>query len=141
MIKFTVTEMSLSQQLLAEIVKIENADVEAKKNELTLVISNDKKRIKKLEDDILKSLANSSENILDDEQLLGNLDASKITSDGISKNLEDSKSAQVEEEQTRSQYKGVADRGYALFFIIASFQELIACISIQKIIQTDYHAL
>ena len=119
-INFTVTEMGLSQQLLAEIVKIENADVEAKKNELTLVIANDNKRIKKLEDDILRSLANSSENILDDEQLVANLDASKVTSDEISKNLEDNKIAQVEIEQARSQYKGVADRGCALFFIIAS---------------------
>lgn len=110
-INFTVTEMGLSEQLLAEIVKIENAAVEAKKNELTLVISNDQKRIKKLEDDILRSLANSSENILDDEDLIANLDASKSTSDEISKNLEDNKIAQVEIEHARSQYKVVADRG------------------------------
>jgi dynein heavy chain len=119
-INFTVTEMGLSQQLLAEIVKIENAAVEAKKNELTLTIANDQKRIKKLEDDILKSLANSSENILDDEDLVMNLDQSKITSDEISKNLEDNKEAQVEIELARSQYKVVADRGCHLFFIIAS---------------------
>lgn len=119
-INFTVTEMGLSQQLLAEIVKIENADIEARKNELTLVIANDQKRIKKLEDDILKSLANSSDNILDDEDLVANLDASKITSDEISKNLEDNKIAQVEIEQARSLYKVVADRGCSLFFIIAS---------------------
>lgn len=118
-INFTVTEMGLSQQLLAEIVKIENEDVEKKKNELTLVIANDQKRIKKLEDDILKSLANSSENILDDEDLVANLDQSKITSDEISKNLEDNKEAQIEIEQARSQYKTVADRGCQLFFIIA----------------------
>jgi len=123
-INFTVTELGLSQQLLAEIVKIENAAVEAKKNELILVIANDQKRIKKLEDDILKSLANSSENILDDEDLIANLDASKITSDEISKNLEDNKQAQVEIELARSQYKVVADRGCHLFFIIASLTEI-----------------
>lgn len=119
-INFTVTEMGLSQQLLAEIVKIENSAVEIKKNELTLTIANDQKRIKKLEDDILKSLANSSENILDDEILVAKLDDSKVTSDDITKNLENNKEAQIEIEQARSQYKCVADRGQTLFFIIAS---------------------
>jgi len=119
-INFTVTEMGLSQQLLAEIVKIENSAVEIKKNELTLTIANDQKRIKNLEDDILKSLANSSENILDDEVLVAKLDDSKITSDDITKNLENNKEAQVEIEQARSQYKVVAERGQTLFFIIAS---------------------
>lgn len=89
-------------------------------NELTEIIANDQKRIKKLEDDILKSLANSSENILDDEDLVANLDQSKITSDEISKNLQDNKEAQIEIEQARSQYSQVADRGCNLFFIIAS---------------------
>jgi dynein heavy chain, axonemal len=119
-INFTVTEMGLSQQLLAEIVKIENSAVETKKNELTLTIANDQKRIKKLEDDILKSLANSSENILDDEILVAKLDDSKVTSDDITKNLENNKEAQIEIELARSQYKCVADRGQTLFFIIAS---------------------
>ena len=66
-INFTVTEVGLSQQLLAEIVKIENFAVEAKKNELILIIANDQKKINKLQDDILRSLANSCENILDDK--------------------------------------------------------------------------
>lgn len=123
-INFTVTEMGLSQQLLAEIVKIENAEVEKKKNELTLIIAKDQKKIKRLEDIILKSLANSSENILDDEELVANLDQSKITSDEISKNLEDNKKAQIEIEEARSQYSTVADRGCHLFFIIASLSEI-----------------
>ena len=123
-INFTVTEMGLSQQLLAEIVKIENAEVEKKKNELILIIANDQKKIKRLEDIILKSLANSSENILDDEELVSNLDQSKITSDEISKNLEDNKEAQIMIEEARSKYSTVADRGCHLFFIIASLSEI-----------------
>lgn len=119
-INFTVTEVGLSQQLLAEIVKIENAAVEAKKNELILIIANDQKKINKLQDDILRSLANSSENILDDEDLIANLEVSKTTSNEISKNLENNQVAQEEIEQARSQYKVVADRGCHLFFIIAS---------------------
>lgn len=119
-INFTVTEVGLSQQLLAEIVKIENFAVEAKKNELILIIANDQKKINKLQDDILRSLANSSENILDDEDLIANLDVSKTTSNEISKNLENNQVAQEEIEQARSQYKVVAMRGCHLFFIIAS---------------------
>lgn len=57
---------------------------------------------------------------MDDEDLVMNLDQSKITSDEISKNLEDNKEAQVEIELARSQYKIVAERGCHLFFIIAS---------------------
>jgi dynein heavy chain len=110
-INFTVTEMGLSQQLLAEIVKIENPAIEQKKADLIVVIARDQKRMKKIEDDILKNLAESDENILDDEDLIANLDSSKITSDEIKKTMEDNEVVQVEIETVRNQYTSVADRG------------------------------
>jgi dynein heavy chain len=100
-INFTVTDKGLEEQLLAEIVKREQPDLETMKGTLVLAIAADQKRMKRIEDDILKSLAESDENILDDEDLIGYLDNSKITSEEIKKTMEKNEVAQVEIEEAR----------------------------------------
>ena len=45
-INFTVTEQGLEEQLLTEIVKRENPELENKKKQLILAISNDQKRMR-----------------------------------------------------------------------------------------------
>lgn len=100
-INFTVTDKGLEEQLLAEIVKREQPDLETMKGTLVLAIAADQKRMKRIEDEILKSLAESDENILDDEDLIGYLDNSKITSEEIKKTMEKNEVAQVEIEEAR----------------------------------------
>lgn len=58
----------------------EKPDQEQKKSELVLNIARDQKKVKRIEDDILSSLANSETNILDDKDLIQKLDESKIIS-------------------------------------------------------------
>jgi len=52
-INFTVTQEGLEQQLLGEIVKIENPEVEQRKMELTRAIVEDQRKMKNIEDEIL----------------------------------------------------------------------------------------
>lgn len=92
-INFTVTQEGLEQQLLAEIVKLENPDIETRKLELTRAIVNDQKRMKKIEDDILNQLVSSTGNILDDEDLIQFLDKSKVTSKEIKIAMEENEVA------------------------------------------------
>lgn len=118
-INFTVTQEGLEQQLLAEIVKLENPAIEVKKLELTRAIVNDQKRMKKIEDDILSLLVNAGDNILDEEDLIIYLEKSKIVSAEINKAMAENEIAQVEIQEARSQYNGVAERGSILYFVIA----------------------
>lgn len=101
-INFTVTDIGLEQQLLADIVIQERPEVEKMKVQLIMNIADANKTMKKIEDDILKGLAESDENILDDEDLVVNLEVSKIKSGEIQKTMEQNEIAQIEIEQTRS---------------------------------------
>lgn len=67
---------------------MERPDVETKKLTLTKVIVEDQQEIKKLEDDILYQLVNSRGNILDDEDLIANLERSKVKSAEINERME-----------------------------------------------------
>lgn len=92
-INFTVTQEGLVQQLLAEIVKLERPDVEEKKLALTKAIVKDQQAIKRIEDEILEQLVNSGDNVLDDEDLIANLDKSKVTSAQIKESMEENETA------------------------------------------------
>ncbi len=80
----------------------------------------DKNTLIKIEDSILKLLAESTEEqILDQDDLIIILEDSKRTSADITERIS---SAQVIEEQineTRNQYRSVATRGSILYFVIA----------------------
>ncbi len=90
--------------MLAEIVKLENPAIEFKKLELTRAIVNDQKKMKNIEDGILNQLVNAGSNILEDDDLIINLENSKVTSKDIKQNMENNEVAQVEIEEARSIY-------------------------------------
>ena len=66
-VNFTVTFEGLEDQLLADVASLERPDLEAKKESLVISIAEGRRTIKDLEDKILRMLAESSGNILDDE--------------------------------------------------------------------------
>lgn len=74
--------------------------MEQQKKDLVLRIAKDQKAGKKLEDDILQSLANSETNILDDKNLILQLDESKIVAQEIQDSLKQNEIASVEIEDT-----------------------------------------
>lgn len=70
MINFTVTPEGLEDQLLVEVVRSERPELEQQKDQLILQLSDFKRQLKELEDKILKLVAEASDDILNDEELI-----------------------------------------------------------------------
>lgn len=64
--------------MLGEIVTILLPKLEQQRSELILQINNDKQQLLMLEDKVLKLLFSSSDNILDDEELVETLNDMKV---------------------------------------------------------------
>jgi len=118
-INFTVTMRGLEDQLLVDVVKFERPDLEKKKDQLIVSIANDKRQLKDVEDKILQMLAESSGDILEDEELINNLAASKRTSTAISSRMVEAEATTKEINEAREHYRPVATRGSVLYFVIA----------------------
>jgi dynein heavy chain len=70
LINFTVTPEGLEDQLLVEVVRSERPELEQQKDQLILQLSDFKRQLKELEDKILKLVAEASDDILNDEELI-----------------------------------------------------------------------
>jgi dynein heavy chain len=123
-VNFTVTLKGLEDQLLVDVVVHERPDLEQKKDQLVLSIASDKKELKDIEDKILYMLANASGNILDDEDLIHSLDASKETSSVIEERMAEAEVTTEEIFRAREGYRVVATRASILYFVIASLADV-----------------
>ena len=65
----------------SDVVMLERPDLEEQRNQLIVKINADKNQLKAIEDRILKLLFESEGNILDNEELIGTLNDSKVTED------------------------------------------------------------
>jgi len=119
-INFTVTQKGLEDQLLVNVVQAERPELEEKKDKLVVNIAADKRALSEVEDKILKMLANSSGNILDDEELISWLAKSKVTSTAINVRMVEAEKTNAEINSTRELYRPVATRGSVIYFVIAS---------------------
>ena len=124
-INFTVTFEGLEDQLLGDVVKQEQPEVEEKRDELIKQLAADKKGLKDAEDNILKLLANSTlEQILDEEAVVETLKNAKFTSAEITKRMEESVKIEVQINKARDSYRSVASRGSSLYFVIADLMNI-----------------
>lgn len=76
-INFTVTKEGLEDQLLVEVVRYERPELEQQKDQLIVQLADFNRQLKETEDKILKLVAEASEDILNDEELILTLDQSK----------------------------------------------------------------
>ena len=106
--------------MLVDVAVHERPDLEQKKDQLVLSIASDTKELKDIEDKILYMLANASGNILDDEDLIHSLDASKETSLVIKERMAEAEVTTEEIFRAREGYRVVATRASILYFVIAS---------------------
>ena len=82
-------------------------------------ISQDKRQLQDLEDRILRLISEVQGRILESEELISTLDASKVTSNMINQRMEEAKVTSKEIDQAREKYRIVARRGSQLYFAIA----------------------
>lgn len=100
--------------------------VELEENRIRLIqeISQSKRQLQDLEDKILRQIGEAQGRILEDEELVGTLETSKVTSETINKRLEASKVTQEQINKTRESYRSVARRGSILYFVIAGLSSI-----------------
>ena len=120
-VNFTVTFEGLEDQLLADVASLERPDLQAKKEDLVVSIAEGRKTIQELEDTVLRLLAESSGNILDDEQLINTLDSSKKISKKTEESVRGAEVTSKEIDISREEYRPVATRGSILYFVVADF--------------------
>ena len=70
---------------------------------------------------VLRLLAESSGNILDDEQLINTLDDSKKISKKTEESVRGAEETTKEIDTAREAYRTVATRGSILYFVVADF--------------------
>lgn len=119
-VNFTVTFDGLEEQLLVDVVINECPEVEKKRDQLVMEISTNKNELKRLENKILKDLADSNQDtILDNQDLIDTLEISKIKSQNIALSLIEAEEVEKTINETRNKYKDVSIRGSILYFVIA----------------------
>ena len=124
LINFGVTLKGLEELLLAQTMANENLQLENKKLEIIQQNSEDKKRLKDIEDNILLSLKNSSGDILMDETLIFKLQESKETFKQIKSQMEISQATETRIDQTRENYREISYYSSLLFFTINQLIEI-----------------
>jgi dynein heavy chain len=118
-INFTVTPEGLEDQLLVDVVKYEQPELEQMKDQLVIQLSDFKRQLKDLEDKILKLVSEAGEDILEDEELIITLDQSKQTSITINERMVEAEQTALLINKNRESYRSVARRGSILYFVIA----------------------
>lgn len=83
-LNFMTTSEGLADQLLGVVVAKERPDLEEEKSKLIVQGAENKRKLKEIEDEILRVLSSSSGNILDDEEAVNILQSSKVLADDIS---------------------------------------------------------
>lgn len=80
MVNFAVMQEGLEAQLLGIVVRKEKPELEEQKDSLVIGIANGKKKLKELEDELLRLLNETQGSLLEDEGLFLTLQTSKVTS-------------------------------------------------------------
>jgi len=83
-----------------------------------------KRQLKELEDKILKLVAEASDDILNDEELIITLDQSKETSIGINERMIEAEQTSKMIDENRENYRVVARRGSVLYFVVSDLANI-----------------
>ncbi|KAK2951696.1 putative Dynein axonemal heavy chain 1 [Blattamonas nauphoetae] len=118
-INFTVTPSGLDEQLLAETVKIERADLEEERDRLIVQAAKDQDEMMKVEDDILALLSSVTGSILDNETVIVALDKSRAISNEIKERAKQTAETTKMINTARDEFLAVSKRGSLLYFVIA----------------------
>ncbi|CAD7932621.1 unnamed protein product [Amoebophrya sp. A25] len=123
-LNFAITQDGLQGQMLGIVVAKEAPELEEKKSALVKDSADMKKQLKDIEDEILRLLAASGGNILEDETLINTLAQSKQAANVINKKVEEGKITEKEIDVARSGYIPVAFRASILFFCVVELIQI-----------------
>jgi len=123
-INYMVTLTGLEDQLLSVVIKVERPELEERRETLIHETSVNKKLLKDLEDSLLRELAQSTGNMLDNVELINTLDETKTKATEVGEKLKLGEKTAEEIEKSRNIYRPVAKRGAILFFILADMSTI-----------------
>ncbi|XP_071394424.1 dynein axonemal heavy chain 10, partial [Centroberyx affinis] len=118
-INYTVTLKGLEDQLLSVIVGFERKELEEQRERLIQETSENKKLLKDLEDSLLRELATSTGNMLDNTELILTLEETKSKASEVFEKLKLAEKTSVDIDKLRDGYRPAAKRGAILFFVLA----------------------
>ncbi|XP_058531818.1 dynein axonemal heavy chain 2 isoform X3 [Ochotona princeps] len=117
-VNFAVKEQGLEAQLLGIVVRKERPELEEQKDSLVINIAAGKRKLKELEDEILRLLNEATGSLLDDVQLVNTLRTSKVTAAEVTEQLETSETTEINIDLAREAYRPCAQRASVLFFVL-----------------------
>lgn len=123
-INYTVTLQGLWDQLLNVVVGFEKPEKEKQRLQLIFEMSENKKKLKEAEDELLKKLAENTGSLLDNEPLINTLEETKKKSIEITEAIEVGAITQKEIDIARQSYNPVAKRGAILFFAMVGLSAI-----------------
>ncbi|XP_015437708.1 PREDICTED: dynein heavy chain 7, axonemal-like [Dufourea novaeangliae] len=124
LINFALTMDGLEDQLLGIVVAKERPDLQEKREYLIVQSAANRKALQQVEDNILRTLADSGASILEDEDAIEILDSSKILSIDILKKQSSAKKTEIQIEGFRQSYKPIARHSSALYYTITDLPNI-----------------
>ncbi|CAD7935566.1 unnamed protein product [Amoebophrya sp. A120] len=118
-INFTVTPKGLENQLVADVVANENRELSEQKAALVVQIAADKAEMDRLEALILKLLAESKGDILDDDKLIKTLAASSVTGAEVQQRMVAAEETLTKIDEVTETLRPTATRLSMLYFCIS----------------------
>ncbi|KAG2533277.1 hypothetical protein JM18_000527 [Phytophthora kernoviae] len=134
LIDFSVTEKGLEDQLLANVVNLEQPDLETQKRQLQQEFNGYQIQLLMLENDLLERLSNAPEDILSDVPLIQGLEKTKLTAIDVAIALRKGKDTEREINIAREVYRPVANEAN----VVADVDKL-AVKDQERIKGVDYH--
>lgn len=117
-IDFTVTIKGLEDQLLSRVIETEKSELEQERIELIAEVTSQKRKMQKLEHDLLVKLTTVKGSLVDDESVLYTLNITKDTVSDVSEKLDVAGKTQASINEMRENYRSIATRGSVLYFLI-----------------------
>jgi dynein heavy chain len=124
LINFTVTEAGLEDQLLSLVVEKERPDLAATKKQIVAQQNEFKIKLKELETGLLRQLAESEGDILEDIELIESLEYSKKLSSEIKEKVEIAVETEKNINEASEAYRPAASRGALVFFLMSELYKI-----------------